>query len=563
MNIMLENYIRLKNEHEKLKAKYDELKERNPYLDKPRKRKEHFSSSSEQQRKNKKLIVEKLDYMNQNLSQIGLQFTTIEINKKKKSDDTSSKYELALREESHTSKWCQLSKVLKCKDTINLSDRAYNSLRMDLDLNLPVLNDIRDYRQGLDRKFNLFKNEQGVFLSVRQKLEIIFSKLLQFLVLEENESLKLKFSGDGTNIGKKLKLFTFAFTCINDTANCKIANGNYVLGLFEINQENYKELCICLKEIFDEIEALDEIEVANKKYKIKKFLGGDWKFMACVLGLNAANSKYPCLWCTCAQKDFCDLDKTWSIVDVGKGARTMNAAAEKIAEKENLGYVNPSITKGIDFKDCIIDTLHLFLRITDNLTDLLVKKLHEMDGDKPLKIEAHVNFKKYVDFVEKECKLSNAYYARGKSFLLRDLSGGEKEVLFARMKVSELFPDMPDAHAVDFVWSEFYYVYNAVKRNLFCELMAPEIIRLRTRNWLVEYVKIYNRKNVTPYVHAFVFHLHEMIEIHGDINLFNMQGMEKLNDITTQQYFRSCNKRKDEFLSQLIKKKNRIELASF
>ena len=236
---MLENYIRLKNEHEKLKTKYEELKERNPYLDKKRKRKEHFASSTEQQRKNKKLIVEKLDYMNENLTQIGLHFSTIEINRRK--ENSTSKYELTIREDSQTNQMYQMSKVLKCKDTINLSDRAYNTLRLELNLNLPVLNDIRDYRQSLDRKFNLFKNDQGVFLSVRQKLEIIFSKLLPFLNLEENETIKIKFGGDGTNIGKKLKLFTFAFTCINDTANCKIANGNYVLGMFEINQENYKK----------------------------------------------------------------------------------------------------------------------------------------------------------------------------------------------------------------------------------------------------------------------------------------------------------------------------------
>jgi len=194
-----------------------------------------------------------------------------------------------------------------------MSDRAYNHFRNQLDLNLPVMNEIRNYRKSLDRKYNLFKNELGVFLSVRQKLTIIFGKLIEYLKLDDNDTLKIKFSGDGTNIGKKLKVFTFTFTCINDVANCKIANGNYTLGMFEIQQENYKELSICLKEIFDEIETIDEIEVNHKSYRLKKFLGGDWKFMACVLGLNAANSKYPCLWCTCASKEFHDLNKVGSL----------------------------------------------------------------------------------------------------------------------------------------------------------------------------------------------------------------------------------------------------------
>jgi hypothetical protein len=255
--------------------------------------------------------------------------------------------------------------------------------------------------------------------------------------------------------------------------------------------------------------------------------------------------------------------KEWSIVDEKLGARTMSMAVVKLNTKDNFGFINIPITKSIGFKDCIIDMLHLFLRITDNLINFLVTRLQEMDGEKSHKIELHPNFKKYVDFVEKECKLSNAYYSRNKKFLLRDLSGGEKETLFTKMKIAELFPDLPETQLVDFLWTEFFYIYNAVKRNLLAEVIAPDVIKIRTREWLTAYVKLYDKKHVTPYIHAFAFHLHEMIQIHGDVNLFNQQGMEKLNDLTTQQYFRSSNKHKDDFLNQLIKKKNRIEYVSF
>ncbi len=39
-------------------------------------------------------------------------------------------------------------------------------------------------------------------------------------------------------------------------------------------------------------------------------------------------------------------------------------------------------------------------------------------------------------------------------------------------------------------------------------------------------------------------HLHEFVELYGDVNLFNQQGLEKLNDQTTTQFFRGTNKKK-------------------
>jgi hypothetical protein len=49
-----------------------------------------------------------------------------------------------------------------------------------------------------------------------------------------------------------------------------------------------------------------------------------------------------------------------------------------------------------------------------------------------------------------------------------------------------------------------------------------------------------------------------MIQLHGDVSLFTMQGLEKLNDFTTQHYFNSTNRQTD-YLFQLIRKRNRIE----
>ena len=50
---------------------------------------------------------------------------------------------------------------------------------------------------------------------------------------------KIKYYGDGTNVGKNLKLFNFNFSVIDETIKCNTAAGHYTLGIFEIFDENY------------------------------------------------------------------------------------------------------------------------------------------------------------------------------------------------------------------------------------------------------------------------------------------------------------------------------------
>ena len=62
-------------------------------------------------------------------------------------------------------------------------------------------------------------------------------------------------------------------------------------------------------------------------------------------------------------------------------------------------------------------------------------------------------------------------------------------------------------------------------------------------------------------MHAFVVHIPEFIQIHGNLYLFSLQELEKLNEITTQNFHRSSNK-KENFLVQMLQKRNRQELYS-
>src|SRR5690348_14657951 len=59
--------------------------------------------------------------------------------------------------------------------------------------------------------------------------------------------------------------------------------------------------------------------VDNHRIELELFLSADWKFLALVLGVNAANSRWFCLWCLC-QND----ERGLTTIDWEKYRRTIN-----------------------------------------------------------------------------------------------------------------------------------------------------------------------------------------------------------------------------------------------
>ncbi|CAH3031048.1 unnamed protein product [Pocillopora meandrina] len=73
--------------------------------------------------------------------------------------------------------------------------------------------------------------------------------------------------------------------------NAMSEKGNYVLAIIK-TKETYDNLKESLSDIKTEMAQLNKIEVDNVKYKIEYFIGGDWKFQACICSLGAANQDY-------------------------------------------------------------------------------------------------------------------------------------------------------------------------------------------------------------------------------------------------------------------------------
>ncbi len=65
-------------------------------------------------------------------------------------------------------------------------------------------------------------------------------------------------------------------------------------------------------------------------------------------------------------------------------------------------------------------------------------------------------------------------------------------------------------------------------------------------------------KDVTPYMHILSYHVAESVRLNGNLSLFTIQGMEKLNDNVSRWYFRSTSFGRETALKQVMQKQNRI-----
>ncbi|CAH3140038.1 unnamed protein product [Pocillopora meandrina] len=219
--------------------------------------------------------------------------------------------------------------------------------------------------------------------------------------------------------------------------------GNYVLAILKTS-ENYDNLKESLSDLTQEMSKLNKVTVEGKTYNIEYFLGGDWKFLACVYGLGAANQDYACIWCKCPRGQRHDIQRVWSLSNSAQGARSLEEISSFAKSKNQCTKSKQFICKNnplfpfIPLDHVVIDTLHLLLRISDNLIELLIRQLRRLDS-----IEKKVTFTdrfprdKYKYMAGYEMLLNNLGVSfqwhigkESKKLEYRDLTGPEKLKLF-------------------------------------------------------------------------------------------------------------------------------------
>ena len=198
-----------------------------------------------------------------------------------------------------------------------------------------------------------------------------------------DKKVKVKLTGDGTNIGKHLHVVPL------QSWMKVILPGNHCIAIFK-EAEHYGTLKLCLQDIIQDVEKLTSILVGEIEFAIDYYLGGDWKFLAMVTGIDCATSTYAYIWCKCPAIERYGITQKWSISNVEYGARTMEENT-RISQSRGMKYnvSNSPLFRTIPLTHVVVDNLHMFLRVADTLIDMLLLELRRLD-----KIEKTTKIKK-------------------------------------------------------------------------------------------------------------------------------------------------------------------------
>jgi len=111
------------------------------------------------------------------------------------------------------------------------------------------------------------------------------------------------------------------------------------------------------------------------------------KFLGLVMGIDNTSSTYSCFWCKSPSADHFDADKSGSIIDTSKGARTMyeNCQLGKLLKSgKKFNVSNVPIFSTFPTHNTVINNLHIFLRICDDSLINFSHKYHHLKHPKSI-----------------------------------------------------------------------------------------------------------------------------------------------------------------------------------
>ena len=461
-----------------------------------------------------------------------------------------------------------IKQTLYVKERFNISDEAYHELCM-VHPSLPRWSTLNKTSKDMSCNSAIFAIP-GPIVGVQQSLKSRLTIRLQQMVkinpsLVNESSINVKITGDGTQVSRSMHILVLAFTILDGNANPNSPSGNHTIAMLNA-QEKYEHLSHAVKDIANEIESIQSITIDGHEFNIQFFLGADMKFLAICLGIQAANAKYSCIWCKCPAGERYDISKSWCSIEDGKRTVAEIQTLALANKKAKYGCIHQPLFPSISIDRVIPDILHLFLRISDVLINLLILDLRRMDGIEKLKNNefnqtATQQLVTYITYLNQCCKIPFHMYTDKDSKILkwRDLTGPEKLKLFKAIKIPELFPRLINANDIQILWDTFKQMYELLWSSKNMDEQEIKGFTKKATSWITLFTSIYQTKNVTPYMHVLVAHVPQLLKDFGSLAKFSQQGLEKLNDEITKAYFKSTNHRNEEALKQIMLKLNRLE----
>jgi len=294
----------------------------------------------------------------------------------------------------------------------------------------------------------------------------------------------------------------------------------------------------CLGQTFKEIEEIkcEGLKIDGEHFDVEWYCCSDWKFLALVYGLNAACSKFFCIWCFCTKDMINDLDvEDWPI------ERDL-ADCERLAKKSTTdgrkGCKQPPLLK-IPFQFVVVDTLHMFLRIMGRLFHQVIEAVVNKECEEVLTAEMakiKVEFKFFEEFNQLAEKYERKWTA---------LDGKQLQSVLEKLDITRVIEAVGevDAEGVNELWSGFKTLMRALQvKEDHPDYIDPIHFQSHARDWGKLFMELFYDDDLTPYIHVFVYHVPQFLQMHGTLINFNCQPVEKKNHWQSQTFHRGSQK---------------------
>ncbi|PKC03754.1 hypothetical protein RhiirA5_423286 [Rhizophagus irregularis] len=290
------------------------------------------------------------------------------------------------------------------------------------------------------------------------------------VIISEN-TLYIKLSGDGRNVGRKQNHVMIIFCLLNKGKEVLKPDHQYCIYLY-VGCEKYEDLAkvgqLFQNQLFD-LKNNGIIDQDGIHWPTELFFCGDWKFMYIIMGQSAPNSKYFCLY-------------------------------------------------SINQENYIPDELHLLLRISDVLIEYLFADLiKNKDFSKQIKLAielAFKNIKVYFEFFQSK--------STGKQWNWTSLMEPDKKIMLEKFPVSQFIQAHLSNQEID--------QFEIDAQNWICIFCHPTQGYI---NSPIQIPGLYRKEDVMPYMHIFAKHvpqfLRQLKEKGFSLQILSTSSIEKKN----------------------------------
>ncbi|CAF2107655.1 unnamed protein product [Rotaria magnacalcarata] len=492
-------------------------------------------------------------------------------------------------------------KFLHIKDEHHITDSAIKAMHQffkETKESFYSMAELDHVRNKSNQKIPLKFTKDSAYVPFDFALRIAVFVAIKFRpdLLKLNQ-LSFRLNMDGTLMGNK-HVVAVSVNCVDGGPSCQTAKKLVPVGIFEIQKESNELLRKTLpKDFLDSIQSVKYLNVTRKKtVAVKIRLGGDFQNAVYVFGLAGVHCNYPCVFCTQSKSYLhvternteCE-EEVWvgtgknkkkqkqkiivnptSSYDHTRGARTLEEKRICLAKKEKngvnneLGYQSePLFGDLFEFCDYVIDTLHMRLRIFDILLKDILAEASRTGEYEP----AHTRkLEEKLDILNK-----HSIATIGKRFFFKletenniktivpcgRFSGHLQQSFFVdSFPYEKIIENETISKNAKNLVEKFKFMLQLIKTE---KSKRTSVLADVAKSFVKDFRQSGLRAGCTPYMHLIGNHLAEQDE-NENLTAYDMQGVEKSNDLLSRLYFSSSNRAKKPLRTMMQSLYRRLEM---